>query len=86
MLIKRVYEIDPMVCPYCGGEMNVVAFIPPPQRVVIEKILQHFGLMQAASPRPPPEVASSAHNRQSDVVQQPSELTYVDMDTFLTVF
>jgi len=75
-----------MVCPNCGGEMNVVAFIPPPQRVVIEKILQHCGLIQAASPRPPPEVASSVHKGQSDVVQQPSELTYVDMDTFLAAF
>jgi hypothetical protein len=32
MLIKRVYEIDPMVCPKCGDAMKVVAFIGPPQR------------------------------------------------------
>jgi hypothetical protein len=24
MLIKRVYEIDPMACPRCGTEMKVV--------------------------------------------------------------
>ena len=41
MLIKRVYEMDPMVCPKCGGQMKVVAFIEPPQREVIEKILRH---------------------------------------------
>ena len=23
MLIKRVYEIDPLECPKCGGEMKV---------------------------------------------------------------
>ena len=39
MLIKRVYEIDPMVCPKCGSEMAVVAFIEPPQKEVIDKIL-----------------------------------------------
>jgi hypothetical protein len=44
MLIKRVYEMDPMVCPKCGGQMTVVAFIEPPQRDVIEKILRHCGL------------------------------------------
>ena len=30
MLIKRVYEVDPLACPHCGGEMKVVAFIEPP--------------------------------------------------------
>ena len=42
MLIKRVYELDPMVCPECGSQMAVVAFIEPPQRDVIEKILANF--------------------------------------------
>jgi hypothetical protein len=26
-LIKRIYEVDPLVCPSCGGEMKVTAFI-----------------------------------------------------------
>jgi hypothetical protein len=30
MLIKRVYEIDPLACPQCGGQMKVIAFIEPP--------------------------------------------------------
>ena len=25
MLIKRVYEVDPLSCPQCGGQMKVVA-------------------------------------------------------------
>ena len=29
MLIKRLYEIDPLACPECGGQMKVVAFIEP---------------------------------------------------------
>ena len=40
MLIKRVYEVDPLSCPQGGGQMPVVAFIEPPQRDVIEKILR----------------------------------------------
>jgi hypothetical protein len=52
MLIKRVYEIDPLECAKCGGQMKVVAFIEPPQPDVIERILKHCGLWQA--PRPPP--------------------------------
>ena len=38
MLIKRVYEVDPLSCPERGGAMAVVASIEPPQRDVIEKI------------------------------------------------
>ena len=29
MLIKRVYEVDPLACPRCGGQMKVIAFIEP---------------------------------------------------------
>ncbi len=62
MLIKRVYEVDPLQCPKCGGEMKVIAFIEPraPERSdgradVIEKILKHCGLWRESSPRPPPK-------------------------------
>ena len=54
MLIKKIFEVDPLACPKCGGQMKVVAFIEPPQSDVIEKILKHCGLWQAAPPRPPP--------------------------------
>ena len=27
----RVYEIDPLICPRCSGQMKIVAFIQPPQ-------------------------------------------------------
>lgn len=26
-MIRRVYEVDPMVCPKCGGTMKIIAFI-----------------------------------------------------------
>ena len=26
-LIRRVYEIDPLLCPFCGSEMRVLALI-----------------------------------------------------------
>ena len=40
MLIKRVYEVYPLTCGRCGGQMKVIAFIEPPRGDVIEKILQ----------------------------------------------
>ncbi len=51
MLIKRVYEIDPLTCPHCGSQMKVVAFIEPPQDEVVEKILR--GHQSAADHRRP---------------------------------
>jgi hypothetical protein len=35
-LIRRVYEVDPLGCPRCGGEMRVVGFITQPH--VIKRI------------------------------------------------
>ena len=86
MLIKRVYEVDPLACPRCGGEMKVVAFIDPPQVAVIEKILSHCGLKQPSAPRGPPHAVGLVHDSDSDVMDQTPELTYVDIDTFLATF
>jgi hypothetical protein len=61
MLIKRVYEVDPLSCPRCGGQMKVVALIEPPQGGVIERILRGHqsvamvgGLWHPSTPRAPP--------------------------------
>ena len=35
MLIKRVYEVDPLCCPKCGGQMKVVSFIEPTQAALV---------------------------------------------------
>ncbi len=96
MLIKRVYEVDPLSCPECGGQMKVVSFIEPPQADVIEEILKHCGLWQPSSPRAPPDVdglvleldaAYSASSISSPDQAEPSqELTYVDVDAFLASF
>ena len=39
-LIRRIYEVDPLVCPRCGGQMRIIAFITEPR--VIGKILRHL--------------------------------------------
>jgi len=39
-LIKRIYEVDPLVCPSCGSEMKVIAFII--DHAVVDKILRHL--------------------------------------------
>jgi len=34
------YEVDPLVCPSCGAEMKVIAFIT--EYEVVDKILRHL--------------------------------------------
>jgi hypothetical protein len=51
-LIKCVYEVDPLKCPKCGGEMKVIGFID--ESAVIEKILRNCNLWKEPAPRPPP--------------------------------
>jgi hypothetical protein len=49
-----VFNIEVTKCDRCGGKMKIIACIEEPK--VIEKILEHLGLNQAAIPnnRSPP--------------------------------
>lgn len=50
MLLARIYEVFPLTCPKCGGEMRIIAFIDDPTEV--KKILTHMG-----EPATPPLLA-----------------------------
>ena len=41
-LIKKVWEVDPLICPHCQGEMKMIALIDEAE--VISRILKHLGL------------------------------------------
>ena len=51
-LIKRIYEIDPLVCPSCGSEMKVIAFIT--EHDVVDAILRHLERKESQEARGPP--------------------------------
>ena len=53
-MIRKVYEVDPMICPRCGGRMKVVAFLTEPE--VVDRIIRHLELTFAAA-KPPPAQA-----------------------------
>ena len=46
MLIKRIYEVDPLGYTECGGEMKIISFIERGQRLVIERSLRYCGLWE----------------------------------------
>jgi len=39
-LIKKVYGVDPLICPKCGSDMKIIAIIMNPEET--EKILRHL--------------------------------------------
>lgn len=54
-MIRRVYEIDPLLCPRCGGKMRVIAFVEEPK--VIDKVTKPLKLTFEAERPPLPQVA-----------------------------
>ena len=57
-LIKKVYEVDPLVCPKCSAPLKLIAVIEDPD--VIYRILKHCHLLDPEQePRPPPTELSS---------------------------
>ena len=47
-LMKRVFEIDPLLCPRCGAAMKIKAFISDPHE--IERLMTNLGLPRSTSP------------------------------------
>jgi len=55
-MIRKVYEVDPMICSKCGGRMKVIAFLT--DFSVVDRIIGHLKLTFVAERPPPPQVAS----------------------------
>ncbi len=50
-LIQKIYEVDPLICPKCQGEMRIIAFIE--DEAAIKKILKHLSLWETRNHDPP---------------------------------
>ncbi len=55
-MIRKVYEVDPMLCPKCGSQMKVIAFLT--DFSVVDRIIGHLKLSFVAAKPPPPQAAS----------------------------
>ena len=51
-LIKRICEVDPLVCPSCGSEMKVIALVT--EQEVVGAILKHLERRAGQEARGPP--------------------------------
>jgi hypothetical protein len=55
-MIRKVYEVDPLVCDHCGGQMKVIAFIM--DYALVDRIINHLKLTFVAERPPPPQLVS----------------------------
>ena len=49
---RKVYEVDPLICPKCQDRMRVIAFIT--DYPVVDRIINHLKLTFVADKPPPP--------------------------------
>jgi hypothetical protein len=75
--IKKIWEVDPLICPRCQGEMKIVSFIT--EYPVVRKILKHLDLWDRSPPVP---VKSSAHE---ELVYEPFDDGWPGCEELLTV-
>jgi hypothetical protein len=54
-MIRKVYEVDPLVCPQCGGQMKVISFLT--DYAVVDRIISHLRLTFVAERPLPPQIA-----------------------------
>jgi len=54
-MIRKVFEVDPLVCPQCGGTMKIIAFLT--DYAVVDRIIDHLKLTFVAERPPPPRAA-----------------------------
>ena len=52
---RKVYEVNPLLCPQYGAEMKVISFIE--DHKVIDRIIAHLKLTFEAERPPPPHIA-----------------------------
>jgi hypothetical protein len=57
-LVQKIYQVAPLLCPKCQGDMKIVAFIETAD--IIEMILQHLGLWK---PGTMTRLAKTRHKR-----------------------
>jgi hypothetical protein len=54
-MVRKVYEVDPLLCPHCGATMKVIAFIT--DFPMVDRIINHLKLSFVAAKPPPPHIA-----------------------------
>jgi hypothetical protein len=74
VLLARIYEVLPLLCPACGGSMKILAFLTDPP--VLSAILLHLDLPH----RPPPLAPARGPPQRAFLLDQTTSFDPVDPD------
>lgn len=75
-LIRKIYEVDPMICPKCGGDVRIIAFIE--EYKIVKKILDYLGIYEFKRDRPPPRALSVADSFDDYKCDDYTDIDYTD--------
>ena len=50
----KIYEVDSLICPRCGGDMRIIAFIEDYK--IVKKILDYLRIYKFGKKRSPPRI------------------------------
>jgi hypothetical protein len=81
-LIQKIYEVDPLTCPKCSGEMKVISVIEDEE--VIKKILKHLNLWDVKA-RPPPKTKGPPKINEYSIDYSTSQLPVSDKRLYVDV-
>jgi hypothetical protein len=71
VLIARIYEVGPLVCPHCGTQMASIAFVTEPAQV--SRVLDHIGEPARAPPVAPARVRGGWEDAQQGMLADPED-------------
>ena len=54
-MIRKVYEVNPLICVKCGATMKIIAFLT--DYAVVDRIIDHLKLIFIAEIPPPTHLA-----------------------------
>lgn len=54
-MIRKVYEVNPLTCPQCQGQMRIIAFLTG--YAAVDRIINHLKLTFVAERPPPTRIA-----------------------------
>jgi hypothetical protein len=74
-LLRKVWDVDALKCPKCGGRMKVISFIEQPS--VIRRILEHMELWDDS--RSPPEILERVCEPCADYVPWEDDVPEVEV-------
>jgi ssDNA-binding Zn-finger/Zn-ribbon topoisomerase 1 len=72
--IKKVWEVDPLTCPKCTGEMRIISFIY--KKTVIKQILTHLDVYEEEKNQRAPPASSPEHTEPEIVPYDDGWLEY----------